>query len=141
MLIRKKLKIKRVEYRRWFNFDEGFYEGEVKLGTNLPHGRGIFIHKSTGLICEGYRKKGLRWGLGRQIEPTQHGYSIYEGKFKQNYPHGLGTLELDNGDIYKGMFRNGCIEGKGELFVESEGRAYTGSFHDGKRDDVFIVKT
>lgn len=57
------------------------YEGEVKAGTEVWHGRGVFVRVTGGeeQLHEGWFKDGNRHGRGRCI--WQDG-SVYEGELK-----------------------------------------------------------
>lgn len=77
--------------------------------------------------------------------------SLYSGEFKNNKPHGTGTLTLKDGTKYQGRFQNGIPFGKGKLFNKnlffegnfegvttlegtltlSDGMKYKGKFKDG----------
>lgn len=53
-----------------------------------------------------------------------HGYGVasgekdsYEGEFKKGLPHGNGTYKWGNGNIYKGSWLKGLMDGEGELLI------------------------
>ena len=52
-------------------------------------------------IYSGDCKKGLANGKG-----IAEGIDKYEGKFKDGLPHGNGTYQYANGEIYQGDFKN-----------------------------------
>jgi len=56
----------------------------------------------------------------------------YIGEFKNDEPHGYGTLTYQNGDVYEGEFKNGEPDGIG-IFKWShyiyEGEFQNGTFH------------
>lgn len=56
---------------------------------------------------------------------------IYEGEFKDDTPHGTGTLKFPDGGSYTGQFKDGIINGQG-TFVFKDGGNYFGEHKDGK---------
>ena len=55
--------------------------------------------------------------------------SVYQGRFINNLPEGLGYLEYVNKDKYKGQFKQGRKDGKG-TYCFSEGTVFEGMFHN-----------
>lgn len=76
-------------YRKDYLFMDGKYIGQLSKTPLLPHGYGIFLQNETGAIYEGWRKNGLRWGPGRQIESNG---LIYDGEWADNLPNGYGQV-------------------------------------------------
>ena len=63
---------------------------------------------------------------------------IYSGEFKKDkdescYPHGSGTFEFNNGDVYSGSFKDGAPSGYGTLTF-ANGNKHIGEFKDGDRN-------
>ena len=54
---------------------------------------------------------------------------IYSGDLDNNIPHGYGTLEYANGDVYAGQWVSGERSGEGTM-TYSDGTVYTGEFTD-----------
>lgn len=74
------------------------------------------------------------------IEPvykriTIQDFGIYEGQVsKRNLlPNGEGVLELENGLVYTGEFKNGRMHGQGYL-EDKKGNNYEGEFKYGVKD-------
>lgn len=59
---------------------------------------------------EGDQKKGLAQGKG-----TATGTDTYTGEFKKGLPDGIGVYTDSQGNVFKGSFREGFKEGKGEF--------------------------
>ncbi|MBI9101225.1 MAG: C40 family peptidase [Spirochaetales bacterium] len=55
----------------------------------------------------------------------------YIGQLSGNRPHGKGTYQLNNGDVYEGEFRNGLYHGKGK-YSARDGNIWEGTFVSGK---------
>ncbi len=61
----------------------------------------------------------------------------YEGPVDNDFlAHGVGTLDIANGDLYKGEMVHGKMEGMGELHLRDKDKnvicVYTGPVHDNK---------
>lgn len=75
-----------------------------------------------------------KWGKdGDLICKRNDNYILkYSGNFKNNLPHGLGTLTFNRG-TYRGQFKNGKFDGYGKLITKSSSysfgkRSYVGYF-------------
>jgi hypothetical protein len=138
-------------------FTGATYQGDME--DNMPHGQGTMTFpngdKYVGhFVCgekHGYGKlttlggcseyvggfnKGKRSGKG--VEFTVHdGYGTwtYQGEFKDDKPHGLGTETWGMTDdaytdsVYEGEFMSGVKHGHGEL-VRGNGEKFVGEFRD-----------
>jgi hypothetical protein len=93
-----------VQFKR-ISYPGGYiYEGEVKFGTEVWHGRGIYVRVSGGeeQMHEGWFKDGNRHGRGRSI--WQDG-SVYDGELNQGRKDGFGTFHFGNtGRSYVGSW-------------------------------------
>ena len=59
--------------------------------------------------------------------------NVYKGQFLANVFHGLGSLQIYNGDTYDGQFENGKFSGEGSYKWASKPRLnYKGEFKNGK---------
>jgi hypothetical protein len=112
------------------------YEGEWERGR--MHGRGTFYY-SSGVVLNAKQQVVLSDDTkGRKKSPsgpgntTEVGQSRYEGDFKENLRHGMGTYVLPDGSVYVGSWREGTMCGRG-TFTWSDGSQYTGDWKDGKR--------
>ena len=78
---------------------------------------------------EGEQKKGLANGKG-----TATGTDTYTGDFIKGLPDGVGVYTDSNGNVYKGSFRLGLREGKGEFIppASSTEKPMTGYWMDDK---------
>ena len=98
--------------------DGSLYQGEYECrkgpdGSDqlVAHGQGRFL-SSAGDLFEGKYRDGKRLH-GRIVF---HVGSVYEGNFNEDeVPHGDGSLTLPDGRIYRGLFANNRIHGKGSF--------------------------
>jgi hypothetical protein len=134
-------------------FEDGSsYEGDFQDGQ--PHGKGKQSHP-RGDYQDGEWKRGKldgscvsfqaasknlyegecvagEWsGFGRMRDNIKR--LRYEGGFRGNLMHGIGTLETDDGTKYVGAFEYGAMHGSGELTLPS-GETYIGDFVRGRRE-------
>lgn len=71
-------------------------------------------------------------GLGRGfLQVPQRG--VYEGEFKDGFPHGVGKFVYDNGDVYEGGFECGVRCGIGRC-VTAVGAVFEGAWRDDVRE-------
>ena len=61
---------------------------------------------------EGGCKKDKANGMGKAI-----GEDSYEGAFKEGYPNGKGKYTWKNGSWFEGYFKNGAMEGEGNMHL------------------------
>lgn len=57
---------------------------------------------------------------------------MYEGDWKDNRPHGQGSLKTVAGMQYKGGFVDGLEEGQG-VQIDKDGNRFEGFFKQGKK--------
>jgi hypothetical protein len=118
------------------------YEGEFK--DNLPNGSGVLRLPDGGVLKArfvngmpdgadveltwpgGMRYRGQADTVSRQMSgkgvlEVGDG-SVYEGEFKENRPEGVGVFTYPNGDVYRGSFVNGKLEGKGSILFSNQTR-------------------
>lgn len=79
--------------------------GEGCVSGNCINGRGTYIYK-------GHSAK-------------------YTGTFRNENPHGQGTIQYENGDQYKGNWVNGNFHGQGTLYLHT-GRRIAGAWRNGR---------
>jgi hypothetical protein len=111
------------------NFDEKYFEGYIRnfsfftgllaqadgqyyyggFKANKPHGVGEEFKNDS--IYKGLFAKGKKSGKGELITEEYR----YKGNFMNNEFHGKGELSYDNGDFYRGAFKNGSREGYGKF--------------------------
>ncbi|MDY7396757.1 hypothetical protein UMM65_16025 [Aureibaculum sp. 2210JD6-5] len=87
--------------------------------------------QSINTTYKGACKKKLAHGKGE----AKGEKDTYIGDFKKGYPHGEGTYTWGNGNIYKGSFAKGKMDGKGVLtLVKANGETeiQEGYFKKGK---------
>ena len=111
------------------------YKGSVKNGKRDGYGR-LFISKlSSSSTLQNLIKYKVyldfkeylesKWGKdGDLICKRNDNYILkYSGNFKNNLPHGLGTLTLNRG-TYRGQFKNGKFDGYGKLITKSSSYSF-----------------
>jgi hypothetical protein len=131
------------------------YEGEWK--RNKEHGHGILRSDRKRIIYKGEWERGRMHGHGTYYYSSQNstdrsrkgggggkkvpnGGSRYEGDFKENLRHGMGTYVLPDGSVYSGQWREGMMSGRG-VFTWPDGAVYDGEWKDGKRHGLGLLKT
>ena len=97
------------------------------------------IHEADDSTLDSMRHSYLKEGVfeGNLVHKMRHGngkmtyYSgeIYEGDWKDDKWHGVGTFKWPNGDVYFGNFANSKRNGQGTLILTS-GAKYEGEFVD-----------
>ena len=93
--------------------DKSEYEGDFK--DNEFDGFGVF--KSKSYKYEGNFLEGKKSGKGKYEDLIKK--SIYEGDFLEDKKNGFGIEKYNDGSIYKGEFKDGVKEGKGNLILRS----------------------
>jgi hypothetical protein len=66
----------------------------------------------------------------RTDEAVRFAKGSYTGQLRGGEPHGTGTMEFDNGDLYRGEFADGQMHGRG-VYVWADGSRYEGEFRRG----------
>ncbi|MTB64462.1 hypothetical protein GGG87_05595 [Streptococcus sp. zg-86] len=69
----------------------------------------------------------------KQTLNLDNGKMTYQGTLVANKMSGQGSLTFENGDKYKGEFKNGIFNGKG-TYVSATGWTYEGEFKNGIAD-------
>ena len=64
---------------------------------------------------------------------------IYKGHFSNGVMEGNGFLKLNNGDVYQGIFKNWKLEGNGK-YISHNGITYEGDFTNNIFDGKGIIK-
>ena len=112
------------------------YVGEYKNGT--MHGRGAMTLAFGGRYVGDF-KYGKWEGRGTYTQVGEDGQSFdgveYIGEFRDNLPHGKGTLTLPNGDKIEGYFREG--KGFGPATYTFKGGDEIEGYH---KDGEFVPK-
>ena len=83
------------------------------------------------LLVEGYYVNGKKEGHGVYVSKDDKGK--YEGEWKEDKMHGIGTWRGPNNVLHEGEYRNGWPEGEGRS-TWPNGDVYVGSFTKGKMD-------
>ncbi|QTE22828.1 hypothetical protein [Polaribacter cellanae] len=94
--------------------------------------------KTIGSTYKGKCKKGYAHGWGE----AKGEQDSYIGNFKKGLPHGTGTYIWGNGNMYKGGFRKGEMDGKGVLTIkksDEEEEVQSGYFKKGKYIGLYAV--
>ena len=91
------------------------YEGEFKNGKK--EGKGKIFYKNNGDWYEG-RFENDNFNGGGHYVWNKNGYE-YFGNYKNGIIDGNGIFKYGDKAIYKGEFKNGLKEGKGELITKN----------------------
>jgi hypothetical protein len=94
--------------------DESQYEGNFK--DNEFDGYGVYKCKSYKY--EGNFLQGKKSGKGKLEDLIKN--SVYEGEFSEDKKNGYGVEKYEDGSTYKGEFKDGVREGKGNLIIRSK---------------------
>ena len=137
--ILKYIETHKLNYQEYFNFSSPniykanpmqFQNGNVYYGNWNENGEmegyGIYFIKNKNVITEGIWKKGNNI-FGRIFFPNG---DIYEGDIKNSLPHGVGTMEMINGERYKGDFIEGNMTGRG-TYIFQDKSYYCGEIENG----------
>lgn len=90
---------------------------------NCTDGIGSFIYPSGAKYTGQFAKSQIH-GIGTL---WMNNGNVYSGQWKQNYRDGLGKMEFKNGDIYFGSFIQSRLEGTGTMKF-AQGGSYKGSW-------------
>lgn len=110
------------------------YKGE--WSEDLPNGKGILYHNSSGLITEGPFKEGVLDSHGNFKIRYPNG-DVYEGSMLNHKKSGKGKLFYANGDLYEGEWVSNKREGAGKFYIKSEDMTIDGVF---KNDEILRGK-
>lgn len=120
------------------------YKGSIRNGKRDGYGRLLISKLSSISTLKNLIKYKVyldfkeylesKWDKnGNLIVKKNNNFLInYTGYFKNNLPHGLGTLTF-NGGTYRGQFKNGKFDGYGKLITkfssyDFDRRSYVGYF-------------
>ncbi len=118
-------------------YEGDWYEDEI-------HGHGKLFYEDGKILYDGQWKKGMLDGYGmfQNFDPTMmenfnfmdfntigESWVKYEGNFRNNGKHGLGTVYLVNGDKFFGHFQNDKLNGQGSYY-KSNGEIICGKWID-----------
>ena len=82
--------------------EEGVYEGQWNVATNMRDGKGKHISR-RGSVYEGYWKDDQANGKGRLVHSN---LDIYEGDWENDMQKGYGTYKYADGAFYKGFWED-----------------------------------
>jgi hypothetical protein len=99
------------------------YVGQVRAGTETPHGRGVYTW-ADGNRYEGEWRDGEMHGRG--VFTWTNGRR-YEGEYLDGWMHGRGIFTWTNGGRYEGEYRDGKMHGRG-VFWFADGRVFDGAW-------------
>ena len=114
-------------------FPGGVYQGEFLDGS--ADGFGIF-RGYDGYTYEGSWSFGEYSGYGeftyvKELLPSERltleRILNIKGNWKASLPHGLTEVSYGNGDIFRGLYLDGSVNGYGEFFF-ADGSVYKGTF-------------
>ena len=109
-------------------YDNGYYEGSFKDGTQIRHGFGTYYWKNGDKYVGDY-KNDERTGYGTY---TWANGDKYVGDFKCDKRTGYGTYYWKEGDKYVGDFKCDERTGNGTYYYPN-GDKYVGEFLNGKK--------
>ena len=110
-------------YGTLFNFGEK-YIGNFKKGKKCGDGS---LYKNNGDIIQGEFFEG-KIKKGKIMFKNM---DEYEGNFKDEKMSGRGIYKYENGDIYEGFFENNLFNGEGKV-TKKDGEVKKGIFKDGE---------
>lgn len=77
---------------------------------------------------------------GDESVDLQYSKGHYKGMVDNLEPEGVGLMELENGDFYKGDFQKGLFNGMGEYHY-SNGDVYSGRFDKGRESGGELIRS
>ena len=87
----------RVEFKL-LTYGNEHYQGEVKVGTDIRHGRGILVSNDTNYqMYEGWWRENKRAHIGRTIWKSG---GVYVGQYENNLRNGEGNYSWPDGRSY-----------------------------------------
>ena len=111
-----------LEKRSMVRLESGHkYDGTWIRGKNIMYGKGTLIYPD-GSIYDGWFKNNYPHGFGRLIWSTR---DVYEGEWAEGEMHGMGVIRYHNGNRYEGQFINHTRYGQGVLLY-ADGDKYDG---------------
>jgi hypothetical protein len=135
------------------------YQGEML--DNQFHGQGRLCYLDLGVIFEGSFSYGKRNGLGTVYYPSANpselnngsfdnngngqnqeeiSYTKLEANFENDVIIGVPSISYADGDIYIGAIINRQMEGNGSYYYKQSNDLYLGSFSNGLRSGVGLIK-
>jgi hypothetical protein len=111
---------------RTFLFLSFFLLGIMVLAQNRNFDCRVLLHTISDFY-EGKCKNGFAHGRG-----IARGMDSYEGRFKLGLPHGNGTYVWSNGNTYKGIWKQGKMDGVGIYYSKSNGESVKGVWEEGE---------
>ncbi len=109
-----------------------FYVGEFK--DDRFHGKGKLFNQNGRLEYDGEWEDG--WKSGEGIEYYPNGTQKFVGAWKRGRYNSKGVYTFENGDVIKGEWRDGLLEGYAEL-TKRNGCVYTRFY---KHDEILMEK-
>lgn len=97
---------------------------------NKFNGFGTLYDKNCKVVYEGYWRCGIRNGKGCEYSNT----AKYDGCWVNNLKSGYGELNYNNGDWYKGNFKNNMYCGEGSFFYLEKNEIYKGEWLENKKN-------
>jgi hypothetical protein len=105
------------------------YKGETSDSTGQRHGYGTYVYRDDGSEYNGNYKNDLRHGIGTMM--LTNGIR-YEGEWRHGYAHGQGLLTFPDGDQYSGGWHLGKKHGHGWYRIAENSEEIVGEWHHGK---------
>lgn len=107
------------------------YEGDWENGEK--QGQGTLTDRE-GNVYTGEWRNNKRHGEGSLIQKHTYGMFVerYKGRFFEDKKDGKGVLEIKNGTIYEGDFKEDTFNGQGKLRDDKTNYSYDGTFVDGR---------
>ena len=109
------------------------------------HGYGTIRWLDGSRFYTGQLKQNKKHGPGRMecFDPKTGQSTVYDGNWKNDQLDGNGSISYPNGDVYKGMLKNGQPHGQGVFkqgkLMGSGASVYTGEFQGGLKHGYGVL--
>jgi hypothetical protein len=113
--------------------DGNLYEGDFQ--NDCMHGQGILALVLSNQKYIGQFENGQRSGRGKLLSDSDA--ITYDGSWKNNRKHGIGSQTYEDGSFYEGAWENGLRHGLARYILPNKA-VYEGEFCNDKIDGKVI---